>query len=193
MQTHTYTLVCKWLSVFPYSMAPYSFLKPSIKMRQEEKVQFCAATEESLASLASLASLPSADPVIVWPPQGLNSCPTMWSPWQMRVGTRPDYSPGPLKWHSAISGDGWVLCEPEALLNHSAASEAGWEEIQTRTLSAPCNHLCSVSLMTERERESENQRERERAQEWKSRGGCWAEGQAILQRSQDAKGDLRQK
>ncbi len=157
MHTHKciHVLERKWFPAFPYSILP-SFLRPSIKMRQAEKVQFCATAVESLL-LDQLASLPSPDPVIARPPQGPYSCATMWSPWQMRVGMRLDCSLGPLKGNSVISKEGWALGEPEALLNHSAKREAGREETQTLTLLVPYTH--SLFLTTERGKVRTSERE----------------------------------
>lgn len=101
-----------------------------------------------------------------------------------------------------------MLGEPEALLSHSAEREAGrGRNTNAHSLTHSFGaiqslaHTLSLSLSHGRERESENQweREGERAHEGKRRGESveqprrWAEGQAILQRSQDARGDLRQK
>lgn len=58
-----------------------------------------------------------------------------------------------------------MLCEPEALLNHSAASEAGWEEIQTLTHSFSAIQSFALCLSHDRERERETERERERKNE----------------------------
>lgn len=44
-----------------------------------------------------------------------------------------DYLLVSLEWVYVISGEGRVLGEPEALLNHSAEREAGREETQTLT------------------------------------------------------------
>lgn len=88
-----------------------------------------------------------------------------------------------------ISGEEWVLDKQEALLNHSAEREVEREETQTLIRSL------SLSLLRERESKCEPVKERqdERAPEWKRGVLHWAEGQAIFQRSQHARGDLRQK
>lgn len=82
----------------------------------------------------------------------------------MRAGTRPDYLLGPLKWNSAISGEGLVLGEPEALLSHSAEREAGrGRNTNAHSLTHSFGaiqslaHTLSLSLSHGRERESENQ------------------------------------
>lgn len=76
------------------------------KRNRRRKSKLCAAAEESSSPLLRLLS---AGPVIARPPQGPNSSATVWSHWQMRAETRPNYCLGLLKWHAAIS-----LSEPEA-------------------------------------------------------------------------------
>ncbi|KAK5892780.1 hypothetical protein CesoFtcFv8_013132 [Champsocephalus esox] len=84
----------------------------------------------------------------------------------MRDGKRLHYLLLPLKWHCAISGE----CSANRGPCKITALKQGRRKHK--------HSLRSIQSLTT-ERESENQR--------------WAERQAILQRSQDARGDHRQK